>query len=180
MNSRLNRIVTAALLCTLIQVTACTAKYEVSNLGGQEAHIHLDRTAMVYIAVPEDGQFESKSVGGSGQIVAQALGEGFGKRAAKVRIADKYQSRENVLEDARAVGAAYVIVPTIANWEQRATEWSGRPSRLLIRVAVVDAKSAEQLSNTSIEGRSRIMSMTSTSPESLLRDPIESFASSLY
>jgi len=169
-----------ALLLCLVALIGCTAKYEVSSIGGQDAHIRLDRTATVYIAVPEDGQFESKPAGGSGQIVAQALAESFGKKAAKVRIADKYQTRESVLADSRAAGAAYVIVPTIANWEQRATEWSGRPSRVLIRVAIVDTKSGEQLSSTSIEGRSRIMSVTSTSPESLLRDPVDSFVSSLY
>ena len=68
----------------------------------------------------------------------------------------------------------------MTHWEQCATEWSGRPSKMAIRVCILDAKSGNQITSTSIEGRSRIVSFTSTSPESLLRDPIATYVSELY
>jgi len=51
---------------------------------------------------------------------------------------------------------------------------------MMIRVTILDARNGEQLAVTLIEGRSRIMSVTSTSPESLLQDPLDEYVSSLY
>jgi hypothetical protein len=169
-----------AFAATLTLLVGCTAHYQVNTISAPSEKLKLDPTRCVYVTVPEDGQYESKPAGGSGQIVAQAVANAFGKKAKKIHIEDKHESREAYLSEAQQVQAAYVVVPTISSWEQRATEWSGRPSRMMIRIAIVDAKNGEQLAVTSIEGRSRIMSVTSTSPESLLHDPLEEYVGSLY
>jgi len=56
----------------------------------------------------------------------------------------------------------------------------GTSQPMMIRVTILDARNGEQLAVTLIEGRSRIMSVTSTSPESLLQDPLDEYVSSLY
>jgi hypothetical protein len=162
-------------------LAGCTAHYQVNTISSKQEKFKLERSETIYIAVPEDGEFESKRAGGSGQIVAQAVANAFSAVTSGIHIAERHEARGAVLAAARAVDAKYVIVPTIASWEQRSTEWSGRPSRIMIRLAILDARNeGDQLLVTSIEGRSRIMTVTSTSPESLLKDPLAEFVNSLH
>ncbi|MGH8696177.1 MAG: DUF4823 domain-containing protein, partial [Burkholderiales bacterium] len=156
-------------LCSVLLLLAgCRASYQLDNLSGTAGNARLDRQKAVYVAVPRDGSYESKPYVGSGQIVAQAVGAAFARSAPQVHVAETQGTTEEALASARKLGAGYVVVPTIAHWEQRATEWSGRPSRMAIRMTILDAATGNQISATSIEGRSRIVSFTSTSPESLL------------
>jgi hypothetical protein len=142
--------------------------------------VRLDRQKAVYVTVPRDGSYEAKPYVGSGQIVAQAVAAAFARSASQVHVAEAQGTTEDALAAAKKLGAGYVVVPTIAHWEQRATEWSGRPSRMAIRVAILDAATGTQISATSIEGRSRIVSFTSTTPESLLRDPLAQYVAGIY
>ncbi|GLZ17081.1 hypothetical protein Bpla01_06110 [Burkholderia plantarii] len=67
----------------------------------------------------------------------------------------------------------------ISHREARATEWSGRPSRMSISLAMIDVPSGIVVSNVELTGRSRIVSFTSASPDSLLREPIGKYIDSL-
>jgi len=167
-------------LSAVLLLAGCTAKYQIDNLSGTAGTTRLDRQKAVYVTVPQDGSYESKPYLGSGQIVAQAVAAAFARSAAQVHVAERQLTTEEVLATARKLGAGYIVVPIIAHWEQRATEWSGRPSRMAIRVSILDAATGNQISATSVEGRSRIVSLTSTTPESLLRDPLAQYVSSLY
>jgi hypothetical protein len=167
----------AALLLTVVFLAGCTARYNVANLSGSAA---LTRDRGVYITIPQDAAYGSQKYAGSGQMVAHAVAGAFSKHAAKVHIAEKRLSHDEALITARQSGAGYLIVPTIAHWEHRATEWSMRPSRMIIRLSVIDAANGSELAATSSEGRSRIISWTSTSPESLLRDPLDQYVGNLY
>lgn len=171
--------VPSLLLATLL-VTGCSASYQINNLSGAAQTSRLDRQKPVYVTIPQDGAYQSKPYLGSGQLVAQTVAAAFARTAAQVHIAEKTLSNEEVIAAAQKLGAGYVVVPTIAHWEQRSTEWSGRPSKMAIRVTILDAKTGIQLSSTSIEGRSRIVSLTSTSPESLLKDPLAQYVGGLY
>jgi len=170
----------SALGLVMLVVLGCTASYQVNNLSGAAAQVKLDPSKGVYISVPEDGSYESKKYGGSGQIVAGAVAVAFGKKAASIHVATKNQPLDSVLAAARQLGVGYVVVPAITAWEQRSTEWSGKPSRMTIRLEILEATSGKQLLASSIEGRSRIMSFTSTSPESLLKDPLAEYVNSIY
>jgi len=110
-------------------LVGCTAHYQVNSISGSSDKLKLDPKGEVYVTVSEDGLYEAKPAGGSGQIVAQAVAKAFGKKTQNIHIEEKHESREAYLSEAQRVHAAYVVVPTISSWEQRATEWSGRPSR---------------------------------------------------
>jgi hypothetical protein len=169
-----------AVCCLLALLCACTARYQVQNLAGTAASNRLDRQKAVYITVPEDGGSGSRQSAGSGQAVAQAVAGAFSRTAARVHVAERATTREQTLDAARKLNAGYVVTPVIAQWEQRATEWSGRPSRVALRISVIDAATGAEITSNSIEGRSRIVSLTSTSPESLLKDPIARYVDGLY
>ena len=169
-----------AIVCGLLLLAGCTASYKVDNLGGTAGTTRLDREKGVYVTVPGDGTYEAKTYAGSGQRVAQAVGAAFARSANQVHVAEARADLDEALKSAKKLGAGYVVVPTIAHWEQRATEWSGRPSRMAIRISIVDAATGKQIAATSVLGRSRIVSFTSTSPESLLRDPLAQYVGGLY
>jgi hypothetical protein len=169
-----------AALCTSVLLAGCRARYDVNSLSGTSAS-RLDRAKPVYVAIPQDGAYGGRPYTGSGQRVAQAIASAFSMHASRVQIADRRaESDASDVEAARAAGAGYVAVPVIAHWEQRNTVWSGMPSRMAIRLTVFDAATGQQITSSAIEGRSRIMSMTATTPESLLREPLMNYVRGLY
>ncbi len=157
----------------------CTATYHVNSLSGT-GKVTLDPALGVYVAIPADGTYETKTYAGSGQSAATAVAIAFGKKAATLHVAASVQPLDSTMAAARALNVGYVVIPTVAHWEQRATEWSGKPSRMTIRLEILDAKTGHQLAAASIEGESRTMTLTSTSPESLLEDPLDSYVATLY
>ena len=166
-------------LMLVFALAGCHAKYQVSNLSGAST-TRLDKQKSVYVAVPQDGSYGATIYTGSGQTVAQSVASAFSKVAPKVTVGDRTQSNEEALASARKAGAGYLVVPVIAHWEHRATAWSGIPSSMAIRVTILDTTSGDQVSSTNVEGRSRIASVTSTSPESLLRDPLVEYVRGKY
>ena len=145
------------MLAVLAVLAGCTAKYQVSNLAGAGG-AHLDRSIGVYVTLPQDGAFGTTTAAGSGQIVAQAVATAFAGVGARVHVAEKTTSNDQAMTAARGLNAGYLAVPVITQWEQRATEWSGRPSRMAIRLNIIDVASGNQIASSAIEGRSRIVS----------------------
>jgi hypothetical protein len=173
-------ITRALLLCVAVALVGCRARYDVNNLSGTGG-ARLDRAKAVYVAIPQDGAYGGRPYSGSGQIVAQAVASAFSGQANRVHIGERrLESEGEAIAAAKAAGAGYVAIPTIAHWEQRNTAWSGMPSRMAIRLTVLDAESGKQITSSAIEGRSRIMSMTATTPESLLREPLAQYVRGLY
>lgn len=170
---------TIATLSLLVVLSGCTASYQVEPLSGSQRPT-LDPAAPLYVAVPEDGAYGETVYQGSGQLVTQAVASAFSARAGTVAVADQHVDRQTAMEQAAATGARYLVWPTIVHWEARATEWSGRPSRMALRVTIIDVESSRQVDSTAIEGRSRRMTFTSTSPEALLKEPLQQYVDGLY
>lgn len=167
------------LICVLIMVAGCTARYHATNLDAATSP-QLDRGKGVYVAIPQDGAYANRNYAGSGQTVAQAVAVAFSGLAKQVQIADRHpQQLEESIAAAKSAGAGYVAVPVIAHWEHRNTTWSGLPSRMAIRLTIFDLE-GKQLASSAIEGRSRIVSMSGTSPESLLKGPVREYVRGLY
>ncbi|SEI96085.1 DUF4823 domain-containing protein [Paraburkholderia diazotrophica] len=169
------------IIALCVALTACTASYQNQDLAGSGAiPTHLSASSLVYVAMPADGAYESTVYPGSGRTTAQAVAAAFARHGSAVTIADATAPRERVIADARAAGAQFAAVPVISHWEPRATEWSGRPSRMSVSLAMIDVPSGAVVSNVELSGRSRIISFTSTSPDSLLREPIGKYVDGLY
>lgn len=169
----------------LIQIVAvlvlvgCASEYQIQPLSGSQHTMVLNKQGGVYITVPADGKYQDINYPGSGQLIAQALAAEFSKYARTVQTAPS-QSQDGGLSEARRAGSQYLVVPVITHWEQRATEWSGRPSRMSFRITVFDVASGKQLLSEGIEGRTSKVRFTSTSPDELLQKPIAEVVDSLY
>jgi len=178
--ARRNSMVRLLFALPLVAMLGCSASYKIQKAGGNTESSRLDPSRKVFVAVPNDGAYGKTTYAGSGQTTAQAVAAAFSKYAAQVQVAEKPADSKDAIAAARLSGATYLVIPVIAQWEHRATEWSSRPSRMAVRVTIVDVASGEQITSSSVEGRSRIVSLTSTSPESLLRAPLGQYVQTLY
>jgi hypothetical protein len=169
----------ALLLC--MALIGCAASYHREQLTGITAStLALSPESVVYVVQPADGAYEEKVYSRSGQMTEQAIAAAFAKHGSHVIRADTVESKPQAIASARASGAQYAAIATIIQWEPRATEWSGLPSRISVNMAIIDVKTGKTSSEEALSARSRIVSWTRTSPESLLHDSIGGYVDALY
>jgi hypothetical protein len=166
-------------IVAMLALVGCASQYQIQPLSGSKHSVVLNKQGGVYITVPADGKYQDINYPGSGQLVAQTLAADFSKYARTVQTASS-QAQDGGLSEARQAGSEYLVVPVITHWEQRATEWSGLPSRMSLRITIFDVASGQQLLSEGIEGRTSKMTFSSTSPDALLKKPIAEVVDSLY
>ncbi|ELW8199044.1 DUF4823 domain-containing protein, partial [Yersinia enterocolitica] len=66
------------------------------------------------------------------------------------------------------------------HWEDRATEWSGKPDIIAIKITVYNAASDNIISSTIINGKSKWATFGGDHPQDLLAKPVSEYISSLY
>lgn len=81
-------------------------------------------------------------------------------------------------QDARQGG--YYIIPEILHREERATEWSGKPDRIEVKISVYDASNLQELASVIISGKSKWATFGGDHPQDLLPEPIGHYVDSLY
>jgi hypothetical protein len=167
-------------LAAALTLCGCVAEYQVKDLAGTQSTATLNPQDGVYIALPADGAYGPQSYPGSGQTVAQSFAAAFSQFAQHVHTATAVTGDADDFADAAKYGDRYIVVPVITHWEPRDTAWSGRRSKMALRVTVFDAVSRQQLSSVALEGKSAQQTLASTSPEQLLNEPVEKYVASLY
>jgi hypothetical protein len=174
-------IVVGAVLAALV-LPACTASYQQRETGGIEASsIRLDPGKGVLVAVPADGQYGRKVYAGSGRTVAQKTAAAFSRYSPRVEVATATATnREESLAAARRAGAGYLVVPDILHWEQRATEWSGIPSRVSLSMTVIDVATGTDVRSGLLESRSAVMTLIRPNPDVLAQNLIDENVAVLY
>ena len=174
-----SKYLTASFAIAFTVLSACSAKYRSEYIDGSKTQ--LDPAQTVLIAVATDGGYGSTPGFGSGQFTTKQTALAFAKHAKQVEIADaKLHGRDELLMAARNTGAGYLVIPTVASWEHRATEWSGRRSHASIGMVVIAVPTGEQISAVLLDGFSRKMTLTSTSPESVTPHLIGGYVNRLY
>lgn len=172
----MNRLLLAVGFATLL--TGCAASYRSSPLTTRSEP--LNRDLAVYVAIPADGGYGAKVSMGSGQMAAQSLARALTENGIKVSLGAAVEQPEKSLISARNSGAGYVADLVLTNWENRATAWSGRPSRLSTSVRIRNAATGETVDASTLDSRSRYITLTSTSPESLLLGSMRGYVNVLY
>jgi len=166
----------------VIGLGACTSTYDQRETAGTETtSIRLDRNKKVFIAIPADGQYGNRAYAGTGRVVAQKTAAAFSRYASQVEIATAASTnRDELLAAARKVGAGYLVVPTIAHWERRATEWSGIPARVSIGLAIVDVGTGADLRSGLLESRSAPVTLVRPNPDEMAEHLLDDYVSRLY
>jgi hypothetical protein len=141
---------------------------------------NIDRVERVYVSVPRDGVYGNINYGGSGKNVSRIITMAFSKYNGIVESASRYQSFKEAILYAKNNKYNYLVFPTILEWEDRATEWSGISDRVSIKIAVFNVKTEKRLSSAIVKGKSGWATFGGDHPQDLLPEPVEQYTDSLF
>jgi hypothetical protein len=97
----------------------------------------------------------------------------------RVETAKSVESTAAAIQSAHAADCSSLVYATILNWEDRATEWSGKLDRIEIKVEVIAVPSGETLRSDMLQANSGWLTLGGDRPQDLRRDPVDAFAKSL-
>lgn len=158
-------------------LSGCAATYE--HRAVTETDADLDRGSPVLIAQPGNGRYGATEYEGSGKAAAAAVQASFEAHSNRVRVVPVCESFGclNARDDS---GEAYLVVPQILHWEDRATEWSGKPDRIKVKVSVHETGQSDPIASRLMSGKSKWATFGGDKPQDLLHTPISNFVDSLY
>jgi Domain of unknown function (DUF4823) len=161
-------------IALLLFLAACSNKYRTDSF--QPPAEALSRSKSAYIMLARDGNYGGKTYAASGRLVSQQLFGAVTPRLNKTEMATSVESREQAIAAARGKALAYVFEPVILNWEDRATEWSGRPDRITIMISVWDAASGKSLASGTERASSKWFTFGGDHPQDLVPVLMSNFA----
>jgi hypothetical protein len=154
----------------------CAATYKQNVLS--DAGIKLIKGKSVSIATPANGSYDNKEYAASGKMTAQATRTAFTRFSNTITISSACADLACLQKTGSK--ADYYVIPEILHWEDRATEWSGIPDRIEIKLAIYDGKSAHALATSLIIGKSKWATFGGDHPQDLLEKPLNAYIQSLY
>ena len=160
-----------------VLLAGCSSTYQHSELLKPE--VKLDPAVGVIISVPADGRYGNKKYPGSGRMTSDAVRSAFSKRTVKVDVTTDCHGESclNMLDKQRF---GYYVKPEILHWEERNTEWSGKPDKIEIQLVIYDLGSQKPVASTNFSGESKLASFGGDHPQDLLPQPIQKYVDSLY
>jgi hypothetical protein len=165
------------LFVAMLSLSGCAAKYDQIILSDPEEKFSPEGS--VLIATPEDGFYETREYRNSGKMTALAVRSAFAEHVVETRIEEGCQSLD-CLKRKYPAEFTYYVVPEILHWEDRATEWSGKPDRIEIQLTVYEQGSWNEIASTLIKGKSKWATLGGDHPQDLLHDPLDRYLKSLY
>lgn len=163
----------------IIFISSCADTTQLLRNG--VSTIHLKKSKSIYISVSRDGRYGNQNYHGSGINVSQLILMSFSKFGKNnIEIGSEHQSFKESLSFAKDHDYGYLIVPSILEWEDRATEWSGIPDKVSIKISIIDVSSGEIIDSVIIKGKSGVATFGGDHPQDLLPKPIEQYTASLY
>jgi Domain of unknown function (DUF4823) len=167
-----------AAVTTVLFMSGCVDTHQLVR-SDDSAH-RLTSADTVFVAVPADGAYGADVYRGSGQNTAHIIYSAFARHTHAVRIGNSTQSFDEALAATRQVGQKYLVYPTILHWEDRATEWSGIPDKVEVKIEIVDAATGGMITSAVVKGKSKWATFGGDHPQDLLPKPVEDFLLSIY
>ncbi|UXY08973.1 DUF4823 domain-containing protein [Kosakonia sp. ML.JS2a] len=155
----------------------CSVKYDTNTI--QNSTELLIKDSPIVISKPADGVYETRTYSGSGAATAAAVKAAFARYSDSVNV---FTDCDDIacLKSNHVIGLGYYVIPQILHWEDRATEWSGIPDRIEIKITIYNAESNSRVASTIISGKSKWASFGGDHPQDLLPEPINAYIASLY
>jgi len=149
------------LLAVISFLSGCISKREISF----QKQAQLPATAKINIVTPSDGIYMDEDYPKSGTVVARKL-------VAALLPYFPNTSNVSVKNDSE-----FSIAPQILHWEDRATEWSGKPDK--VKVSLPLYKSGNLIGSATVSAKSSWWTFGGDHPEDFLDLPFEVYASNL-
>ncbi|WP_052065341.1 DUF4823 domain-containing protein [Thalassospira australica] len=168
------------MLCAFVaalSLGACSSKYRTDNHQVVET---VTTGKSFYILQPADGIFGDINYAGSGRMLANELHKQLIPYSSKVVKASTIETRENAFNKAQNLQLNVLIDAQIMHWEDRATEWSGRPDRITILYQAFDVQQKDMLATSTLSASSKWATFGGDHPVDLLPVPTSQFVKSLF
>jgi len=163
------------LACAAI-LAGCASTY--TSTPVVQPGVKLDPAKSVIIATPANGEYGNTVYANSGKMTANAVRVAFSRFATNTAISPECRDL-GCMEKTQAQPYDYYVIPEILHWEDRATEWSGIPDRLEVKLSILDGKKKE-IATTIITGKSKWATLGGDHPQDLLPEPLNKYVESLY
>lgn len=166
------------LVLAALTLTGCyAADYKTDSFTAPPAA--LSDTATAYVAVPDDGRYGDQIYAGSGNETALAIVAAVSMHGRAI-LGIGRQTHETDLAKAKEAKASYLFEPLILHWEHRATEWSGKPNRITLRIEIYETADDRILADTVLESHSSWWTLGGDRPQDLLPKTIKPFIDRVY
>ena len=169
------RITSLVIIATMI--SGCASTYKQTNLT--EPAAKLLKAGSVVIATPANGSYETKDYAKSGEMTALAVKAAFAKFTNTITVSSDCKELE-CLKNNGSVTADYYVIPEILHWEDRATEWSGIPDKIEVKLTIYKGQNWKDIAATIISGKSKWATFGGDHPQDLLSEPLNKYVESLY
>jgi hypothetical protein len=166
------------ILLIILFFIGCADKHQLTRLDNITEK--LDSNKNIFISIPEDGRYGNINYNGSGQNTSQIIFMSLSKYSNNVEKDRYYESLKDALVYSYEKGFEYLFFPVILEWEDRATEWSGLPDKVAIKIRVIDVKTNKTLDSVIIKGQSGLATFGGDHPQDLLNKPIDEYIHSLF
>lgn len=172
------RIHVSVLIGMAVLFGGCTASYQQRRVT--ENHVDaLEPSASFLVAVNGDGKYTTTTYARSGQMASATMASVLNKHC-KAEEATGYLTLEEAKKAGAENGKRYLVYLDILHWEDRATEWSGMPDRIEVKVSVVDLAQDSVLDSVMVTGKSKWMTFGGDHPQDLLVQPFEKYVAGLF
>jgi hypothetical protein len=157
-------------------LTGCASTYTTTPIA--QPSVKLVPSKSVLIATPANGVYGTAVYTSSGKMTADAVRAAFSRYTGTAVVLPDCTDLA-CLEKSQTQRYDYYVVPEILHWEDRATEWSGIPDRLEVKLSIFDGNKKE-LASTIITGKSKWGPLGGDHPQDLLPEPLNKYVESLY
>jgi len=161
----------------IVFLSGCSSSFKYNDF--QSPEVKLDQNMGVLISTPENGWYDDTEYRNSGKMTANAVSRAFSKNASKITITTECKDK-SCLESIDTNAYGYFVQPIILHWEDRATEWSGKPDQIEIQIITYDSKTQREIGNTTYSGKSKWLTFGGDHPQDLLEEPTNNYVESLY
>ena len=158
-------------------LAACSHKYRTDSFEPPAEQIVLSGSA--YVMLADDGAYGNKIYPGSGSTLSREVSAAISRYLNAVQIGIALEDRNQVFEKARTQEIEYVFEPVILHWEDRSTEWSGKPDRVAIKIIVWNPVDGEAISTGVERASSKWGTFGGDHPQDLLPHLLEMYADRL-
>ena len=134
----------------------------------------------VYISVPKDGSYGNTIYNGSGVSVSNSILSVVSHYCGRVETGNEVQSYSDALNYSKKHNFGLLIFPIILEWEDRATEWSGIPDRISIKIQIIDIQMEKTIKSYIINGKSGLATFGGDHPQDLLPEPIKELFKKIF
>lgn len=131
----------------------------------------------ILVLTPADAVTNESIVVGSGAQLANKIFTYLNTKNCEVTL-DGAQNIKKIDEE-ELLKYDYIIVPTIINWEDNATAWSGKPDKLTFTIEIFDKHKNSILSST-LDAKSTNATFSANDPSELIDKPLINFVSRLF